>query len=226
MKLLVVAAHPDDEVLGVGAAMYRLAQEGHEINVCILSGAVQARQFRPSDQELEADISRSGDVLSVTRRFMGGFPNIELNTVPHLHLVQFIEKALLETGADTVITHHPGDTNNDHLHTSLACQAAIRLFQRRSDVPPIRELLYMEVLSATDWGVNSAMNPFRANTFVEVGEEGVRKKIEALSRYRGVMRPYPHPRSEEALMGLAACRGAQAGMVYAEAFESAFRRGL
>ena len=84
----------------------------------------------------------------------------------------------------------------------------------------------MQVLYATDWGVNSAMNPFRANTFVEVREEGVRKKIEALSRYRGVMRPYPHPRSEEALMGLAAYRGAQAGMVYAEAFESAFRRGL
>lgn len=226
MNVLVVAAHPDDEVLGAGATMYRLTREGNEVSVCILSGTVQARNARPSDQELEYDIAKSTEALSVKRRIMGDFPNIELNTVPHLKLVQFIEQALLETGADTVITHHPSDTNNDHLHTSLACQAAIRLFQRRTDVPPVRELLYMEVPSATDWGVNQAINPFRPNVFVEVGEQGVRKKIEALSLYRGVMRPYPHPRSEEALMGLAAYRGAQAGMVYAEAFESVFRRGL
>ena len=224
MKLLVVAAHPDDEVLGAGAAMYRLAQEGHEINVCILSGAVKARQFRPSDQELEADISRSGDVLSVTRRFMGGFPNIELNTVPHLHLVQFIEKAMVETKADNVITHHPSDLNNDHVQTSLACQAAVRLFQRRADVKPLRELMYMEVPSSTEWALNTSASDFRPNTYVEVGKEAVERKLQALACYRGVMRPYPHPRSEEAIMGLAAYRGSVSGCCYAEAFECAIRR--
>lgn len=224
MNLLVVAAHPDDEVLGAGGTMYKLAKEGAEVSVCVLSGGVEVRSFRPSDEELADDISTSAGMLGIRRVIKGGFPNIEFNTEPHLHLVQFVEKALLETSPDIVITHHPADTNNDHLHTSLACQAAIRLFQRRTDVKPIREFWYMEVPSATDWSVNRAMTPFTPNTFIEVGEEGVARKIAALSQYRGVMRNYPHPRSEEALRGLAAYRGSQAGLVFAEAFDCAFRR--
>lgn len=84
----------------------------------------------------------------------------------------------------------------------------------------------MEVPSATDWALNKSMNKFNPNIFFEVGEEAIDKKIEALSKYKGVMRPYPHPRSYEALKGLAAYRGGQAGMVYAECFESVFRRGF
>lgn len=224
MNLLVVAAHPDDEVLGAGGTMYKLAKEGAEVSVCVLSGGVEARRFRPSDEELADDISTSAGTLGVNRVIKGGFPNIAFNTEAHLHLVQFIEKALVEIQPDLVITHHPSDTNNDHLHTSLACQAAMRLFQRRTDVKPIREFWYMEVPSATDWSVNRAMAPFTPNTFVEVGEEGVARKIAALSQYRGVMRDYPHPRSGETLRGLAAYRGSQAGLVFAEAFDCVFRR--
>ncbi len=223
-SVLVVAAHPDDEVLGAGATMGKLSRRGAEVSVCVLSGEVRARANRPGDQELEEDITESARTLGVRRVIKGSFPNIAFNTTPHLELVRFIEKAILESAPDLVITHHPADTNNDHLHASLACQAAIRLFQRRTDVKPVREFWYMEVPSATEWSVNRAMRPFEPNTFVEVGREGVRRKIEALSQYRGVTRPYPHPRSEEALLGLAAYRGAQAGLEYAEAFECAFRR--
>jgi LmbE family N-acetylglucosaminyl deacetylase len=226
MNYLFVVAHPDDEVLGAGATMYKLAKEGTSVNVCIMSGEVRARDRRPSDSELDSDIDEIGSLLGISRICKGNFPNIEFNTVPHLKLVQFIEKVMLDTNAEVIFTHHPADTNNDHLHTSLACQAAIRLFQRRDNIPPIKELLFMEVLSATDWSVNKSVIPFNPNTFIEVGEEGVDKKIEALSQYRGVMRDYPHPRSREAVRGLAAYRGVQAGMKYAEAFESVFRRGL
>ncbi|MBS4025550.1 MAG: PIG-L family deacetylase [Clostridia bacterium] len=226
MAYLVVVAHPDDEVLGAGATMYKLAQEGHSVNVCILSGEVKARNHRPSTDELHEDVDSSMDILGVDKVIKGDFPNIEFNSVPHLKLVQFIEKAIVETKADVVFTHHPADLNNDHLHTSLACLAAVRLFQRRTDVVPLKELLFMEVPSATEWALNRAMNQFSPNTYVEVGEAGVDKKIEALAQYRGVMRAYPHPRSNEALKGLAAYRGGQAGMMYAEAFESVFRRGL
>ena len=164
------------------------------------------------------------ELLGVNRVISGDFPNIQMNTVPHLNLVQFIEKAMVETGADTVITHHPADLNNDHVQTSLACQAAVRLFQRRTDVTPLREVLYMEVPSSTEWALNSSLSDFRANTYVEIGKEGVDRKLEALACYRGVMRPYPHPRSAEAIQGLAASRGAVSGCFYAEAFESAMRR--
>ncbi|MDR0690968.1 MAG: PIG-L family deacetylase [Streptococcaceae bacterium] len=226
MNFLVVVAHPDDEVLGAGAVMYKLAQEGYSVSVCMLSGEVSARAHRPEIKELHEDINSSLSLLGVKKIIKGEFPNIKFNTVPYLKLVQFIEKAINETKSEVVFTHHPSDLNNDHLHTSLACQAAARLFQRQSDVTPLKELLFMEVPSATDWGLNKAMNGFNPNIFIEVGEEAVDMKIKALSMYRGVCRPYPHPRSYEAIKGLAAYRGGQAGMFYAESFESVFRRGF
>lgn len=228
MKLnyLIVVAHPDDEVLGAGATTYKLTQEGHNVNVCILSGEVNVRNYRPSDDELEEDVNSSMKILGVNKVIKGDFPNIKLNMVPHLELVQFIEKAIVDTESAVVITHHPSDLNNDHLHTSLACQAAVRYFQRNSMVKPLKELLFMEVPSATEWSLNKSMNQYNPNTYIEVGEEGINKKLEALSQYRGVMREYPHPRSNEAIKGLAAYRGGEAGMVYAESFESAFRRGF
>lgn len=226
MSYLIVVAHPDDEVLGAGATMYKLSREGHSVNVCILSGEVDARQFRPTLEELHEDVHKSLQILGVDRVIAGNFPNIEFNTTSHLKLVQFIESAIIETNAEVIITHHPADLNNDHLHTSMACQAAARLFQRRTDVTPLKEILFMEVPSSTDWGLNHSLRQFTPNTFIEVGEIGIEKKIQALAQYRGVMRPYPHPRSGEAIKGLAAYRGGQAGMLYAEAFESIFRREL
>lgn len=224
MSYLVVVAHPDDEVLGAGATMHYLAKSGEEVNVVIMSGQAEARQWRPSDRELEEDADACLKILGVNKVIRGEFPNIKLNMVPHLELVQFIEKAIMETGADVIFTHHPSDLNNDHLHTSLACQAAARFFQRRTDCVPLKGLYYMEVPSATEWSLNTAQDCFKPDTFIQVGQEGVDKKIEALSQYRGVMGPYPHPRSDEGIAALATWRGCQSGCNYAEAFQTAFRR--
>ena len=98
------------------------------------------------------------------------------------------------------------------------------MFQRRGDVPALKVLMYMEVPSSTEWSFDSSSNRFSPNMFVEIGKEGVEIKIQALKSYKGVMREYPHPRSEEAITGLAAYRGVQAGCNYAEAFESVFYR--
>lgn len=181
------------------------------------------RAFRPEDKELDEDLNASSDFLGIHRKFEATFPNIEMNTVPHLKLVQFIESAIRESEPDIIITHHPADTNNDHLQTSMACQEAVRLFQRRPEVKRVRELWYMEVPSCTEWKINSAMVSFNPNCYVEVGKEGVDAKVKALSMYRGVMRPYPHPRSAEFIEGLAAYRGGQWGLMYAEAFEVVVR---
>lgn len=223
MKYLLVVAHPDDEVLGVGASMFRWSREGHQIDVAIMCTEAKARAFRPEDKELDEDLNASSDFLGIHRKFEATFPNIEMNTVPHLKLVQFIESAIRESEPDIIITHHPADTNNDHLQTSMACQEAVRLFQRRPEVKRVRELWYMEVPSCTEWKINSAMVSFNPNCYVEVGKEGVDAKVKALSMYRGVMRPYPHPRSAEFIEGLAAYRGGQWGLMYAEAFEVVVR---
>lgn len=224
MNYLIVVAHPDDEVLGVGATIKKLTDASHQVDVCIMCTEAKARAFRPDDKELNDDLDASSKMLGIRAKYEGTFPNIEMNNSTHLSLVQFIEKAIVASDCDVIITHHPADTNNDHMHTSMACQAAIRLFQRRTEVKPLQEFWFMEVLSSTEWSVNTSMNRFQPNVFMEVGEENINTKLTALATYRGVMRPYPHPRSAEAIKGLAAYRGAQSGCNYAEAFECALRR--
>lgn len=224
MNYLIVVAHPDDEVLGAGASIRKWSQNGDNVDICIMCTEAKARAFRPEDKELDDDLNASSNFLGINKKYEATFPNIEMNTVPHIKLVQHIETAIKDSKPDIIITHHPSDTNNDHLQTSLACQEAIRLFQRRPEEKAISEFWYMEVVSATDWSVNSSFKKFEPNTFVEIGKEGVDAKIKAMHMYRGVMRPYPHPRSDEGILGDAIYRGGQAGVMYAEAFECVLRR--
>ncbi len=224
MNYLVVVAHPDDEVLGAGATIHKLINNGHKVAVAIMVSQAAAR--RNLSCSLSTDEDEALSLLGVEKTFHANFPNIKMNTVSHLELVQFIEKCIEDWNAEAIITHHSSDTNNDHVMTSYAVQAACRLFQRRENIPTLKELLYMEVPSSTEWSFDTSANRFAPNYFVEIGKEGVVIKIKALSAYKGVMNPYPHPRSKEALKGLAAYRGAQAGCNYAEAFECAFKRGL
>lgn len=222
MKYLFVVAHPDDEVLGAGGTIYQLSQQKHEVAVAILVQQAGARKDLSST--LLADQENSMKILGVQKVFSGYFPNIKMNTVPHLDLVKFVETCIIKFTPDVIVTHHPADTNNDHTMTSYATQAACRLFQRREDIPPLRELLFMEVLSSTEWSVDSTSQKFTPNCFFEIGNDGIEKKLNALREYKGVMREYPHPRSEETIRALAVLRGSQAKCLMAEAFESVYRR--
>lgn len=222
--VLAVVAHPDDESLGCGGTLWRASQEHRDVDLCVLSAAAGARGARPSDEDLASDFKQAIGVLGVRQVFEGDFPNIEFNTVPHLHLVQTIEHAIRETRPATLITHHPADLNVDHQHTAHAALAAARLPQREQDISYLHEVLLMETLSATDWSYGQLGARFDPQHFVEIGEAGVDAKIAACSAYRGVMRPYPHSRSDLAIRSLAASRGAQAGLHFAEAFEVAFTR--
>ena len=222
MNYLIVVAHPDDEVLGAGATIHKLVKEGHSVAVCTMANHAAARANISAT--LTEDQDRALKILGVTKCYSADFPNIKMNTVAHLDLVQFIEKCIEDFGAQAIITHHPSDTNNDHVQTSYAAQAASRLFQRKSNIPSLKQFLYMEVLSSTEWSLDSSSNRFTPNFFVEVGKDGIDIKLQALAAYKGVMRDYPHPRSIEAIKGLAAYRGCQAGCNYAEAFELVFGR--
>lgn len=221
MNYLIVVAHPDDEVLGAGATIHKFVNNGHRVAVVIMSGHAAART-NLSETLLE-DEAKAMSILGVEKVYHADFPNIKMNTVPHLELVKFIESCIEDWEANAIITHHPSDVNIDHCETSKAANAACRLFQRKDGVPILQEFMYMEVLSSTEWSLNNAENRFIPDTFVEVGTKGLEIKLKALSAYSGVMRSYPHPRSEKAITGLAAYRGAQAGCNYAEAFECVFR---
>lgn len=220
MIYLTVTAHPDDEILGFGGSTFLLTAKGHKVHNLILSGNVEARRHRPDVEALKAHTSKAQEIVGAEAPILGPFPNIKFNSVPHLDLVQFVEKYIEEIQPDVVITHHPYDLNSDHYHTSKACQAAVRLFQRKP-MKPLKALYFMEIPSSTDWAFPVAGQQFRPDTFIEIGEDGLSKKIEALYAYEGVMRPYPHPRSDEAIRALAVIRGSQVGRNLCEGFQTA-----
>ena len=165
MNYLVVVAHPDDEVLGAGATINKLSKKGHKVFVAFMSNHASARYG--ISNTLEKDKEEALKVLGVSKSYAADFPNIKMNTVPHLEMVQFIEKCIEDSGAEIIITHHPSDTNNDHVQTSYATQAASRLFQKKEGVPQLKELLFMEVPSFTEWSLDSSTNRFAPNCFVE-----------------------------------------------------------
>lgn len=223
---LVVVAHPDDEILGFGGTGAKLAAAGDMVQPVILCGNVDARTRRPTNQQLFEDMSEANRLVGFAQPVLGNFPNIRMNTVDHLSIVQFIEAQVQEYQPHRIFTHHPSDLNDDHKQICRATLAAARLFQRREGIRPLESLHLMEIPSSTDWGFPGAgEGAFMPNLFVEIGDF-LDRKIEALGCYRNVMRDFPHSRSPEALRGLATVRGAQCGLGYAEAFQTLFSTSL
>ena len=222
---LVIVAHPDDEILGFGATGAKLVEQGEVVQPVILCGDVDARTHRPTNVELNKDMLRANKLLGFSNPMLGSFPNIKMNTVDHLEIVQFIEKQIIYFRPTRIFTHHPSDLNDDHVQISKACTAAARLFQRRTDIPKLESLNYMEILSSTDWSFPLNGLNFSPNTYIDI-ENYLDLKISALACYRSVMKDPPHPRSDEVMRGHAAYRGGQSGFIYAEAFQTVFQTNL
>lgn len=222
MIYLTVTAHPDDEVLGFGATSKMLSMKGHKIYNLILSGQVDARRNKPTQNILELNCLNAQKIIGAEASILGNFPNIKFNTIPHLELVRFIEEHIEKLKPDYIFTHHPYDLNNDHYHTSKACQAASRLFQRKK-FKPLKGLYFMEIPSSTDWAFPVDGQVFIPDTYFEIGMVGLEAKLEGLNAYEGIMRQYPHPRSNEAIKSLACLRGSESGLIFAEAFQTAFK---
>jgi len=226
MLNLVVVAHPDDEILGFGATGAKLALAGEIVQAVILCGHVGARALRPTDVELSEDILAASRVVGFSTPVMGSFPNIKMNTVPHLDIVRFIEDQIAIFQPDRIFTHHVGDLNDDHLQVARACLAAARYFQRRAQIKGPNSIHTMEIPSSTDWGFASTSHQYMPNLFVDIDTKCLELKIRALACYRKVMRDCPHPRSREGLTSLATFRGGQGGFRFAESFQTVFQRNF
>ena len=215
-SVLVVAAHPDDEVLGCGGIIARHARAGDAVNVLLLAEGATAREGLRDKRGAvaalrDAAVAAARELGAAEPRFCG-FPDNRLDTVPMLDLVKPIETLAREIEPHTVYTHHRGDLNVDHRLTHDAVVTAFRPTPDRT----ARALYAFEVISSTGWTAPSSDTTFAPTRFVDIGET-LEAKIAALDCYRAEMRPFPHARSVEAVRALATCRGAGVGLHAAEA---------
>ncbi len=220
MTVLVIAAHPDDEVLGCGGTMARLAREGHEVRVAILGEGITSRYDARSEADRDLIValhgrSRKANMLLGAREVtIGTLPDNRFDTVPLLDVVKQIERLIEAFRPEVVYTQHGGDLNIDHVVTFRATLTATR----PTAGSPVRALYGYEVASATEWAFQTMSPVFRPNTFVDVAAT-LDLKLRAMETYESEARPFPHPRSAEALRAAARHWGSVIGLEAAEAFE-------
>jgi LmbE family N-acetylglucosaminyl deacetylase len=219
-SVLVVAAHPDDEVLGCGGTIARHADAGDQVQVLIVAeGATSRQQQRDLDQatdELFALVQaaqQAGAILGAHGVELLDLPDNRLDSLDRLDLIKRIELRIARHQPQVVYVHHAGDVNVDHRRLHEAVVTACR----PTPGQPVQRLLSFEVASSTEWQPPGSGPPFQPNWFVDISAQWPRKR-DALLAYASEMRPWPHARSLEALEHLARWRGAQVGVEAAEAF--------
>jgi len=218
-RVLIVAAHPDDEVLGCGGTIRLLVEEGVEIFVLYLSDGVTSRGShgdKRDSQDIESRLSDAKLALRElgVRNFKAlGLRDNQLDTYPVLELAKLVEFEVSEFAPSFVFTHSRSDLNVDH---RLANQVVLTACRPQPGSPVIGVACF-EVLSSTGWQFD-AMNRFSPNLFVDIAQS-LESKISAFRYFKDEIREFPHSRSVDALESLAKLRGAELGVFAAEAFE-------
>ncbi len=218
--ILVVAAHPDDEVLGCGATMAKHARKGDRVHVHILAEGLTSRD-PDRDRRKHADglsqlalaARKAHAILGVAGTTLESFPDNRMDSVPLLDVVKAVEARIAKLRPHIIYTHHGADLNADHRVVHRAVATACRPLPGSS----IASILFFEVPSSTDWQMPNPAMTFAPNWF-EDASETLPLKLKALQAYASEMRPWPHARSLEAVEHLAKWRGANAGWDAAEAF--------
>lgn len=215
MRMLVIAAHPDDEVLGCGGYIARYSVQNEVFTAIVTEGC--SAQYKGCDvkeiiEQKKRSAIEAGRLLGVKHIFFGDFPDMMLDTVSHVDLNRFLSDTIQEVRPDLILTHHPGDINLDHRLAFQSTMVAARPFKRRAP-----DLLLYETPSATEWQSYDNKDAFIPNVFINISDTlGV--KIEALKCYDIELRSSPHPRSAEGLRAYASFRGLAAGLEAAEGY--------
>jgi len=219
-RILVLAAHPDDEILGCGATIRRLVGSGAEAHALVLGTGLAARRGTSngfSSEELErlrTNARASADVIGFKTISFEDFPDNRMDSVDLLDVVQKINAYADKVLPDTVFTHHRADLNIDHRITYNAAITAFRPLEGCC----VKQILCFETPSSTEWNFPYYHNAFSPNVFVNVESE-IEEKIIALNCYETEVRAAPHPRSAESVRAIAQRWGSVAGFKSAEAFE-------
>jgi len=212
LKILIIAAHPDDEILGAGGTMLKHSVNGDEVEAIILARGITSRNNESKDkiENLRADSKKACKLLKMKKVTHYDFPDNKMDSIPLLDVIKVIEDKIRNFKPEKIYTHHYGDLNIDHRITYQAALTACRPINTS-----VNEIICFEIPSSTEWNYPQNFNP---NYFVNITKQ-LNMKIKAMERYKGEIRKFPHPRSSKYLKVLAEKWGAVSGNNAAEAFE-------
>jgi len=218
-NVLIIAAHPDDEVLGCGGTIARLAREGANVTIAILGEGMTSRYSdrnqapREDLSLLQSDSQRAADLLGAKALRTFDLPDNRFDTVPMLEVAKIIEGLIDETKPDRIFTQHGGDLNVDHVVIYRATLTAARPMEAST----VQAVYSYEVASSTEWAFQSFAPNFTPQLFVDISDT-LELKVSAMELYQSERRAFPHPRSPEALRAAAIHHGSAVGLRAAEAF--------
>ena len=220
LSILVVAAHPDDEILGCGGTMAKHVKQGHQVNVLIMAEGVTSRDSTRNRKKRKNELSEltkaakiANDLIGVKSLHLHDFPDNRLDSMDLLDLIIVIESYINKYQPSIVYTHHRGDVNIDHTIVHDAVLAATRPQPGHC----VKTLLFFESASSTEWRPPQSIISFHPNWFIDISDT-LEIKLQALEAYAGEMRTFPHPRSFDAMRYLSKWRGANVGIDSCEAF--------
>lgn len=218
-RALVVAAHPDDEILGCGATVAKLIRSGWRVVALIMAEGVTSRDQKRDKKLREAELSslrasagKAAAALGLEKLEFCDFPDNRMDSVPLLDVVKEVESAVERWRPSRIFTHFSGDLNVDHQIVNQAVLTACRPLKGGY----VKEIFCFETVSSTEW--SSPSRSFQPNWFELVQSDDLGKKLDALKHYSSEMREWPHPRSLEGIEILAKWRGMSCGGELAEAF--------
>lgn len=218
--ILVVAAHPDDEILGVGGTIAKSVAKGDKAYALILGEGQTSRwdSREVADSSAVEDLHRNtleaGKIIGYSDVFFENLPDNRFDSVDLLDIVKCVEKYINKIKPEVVYTHYQGDLNIDHQITFQAVLTATRPIGDYS----VKEIYQFETVSSTEWNFGNRTGVFAPNVFINI-EDFFNKKCEAMEKYESELCEFPHPRSLKMLEAVAQVRGSMIGRHYSEAFE-------
>ena len=220
-KVLVIAAHPDDEILGVGGTIALLTKMGKQVDVIIFTDGSSTQYFN-DDAILEdkfGEAKEANDIVGSRVLPRADFPDMRLDTLAHVDKNIAISKIISSGEYDTIFVQDRTDINKDHNELYESTMVACRPYPGQK----VKHLLSYYVNSSTEWGNLLKKNPFNPNVFIDITET-IDDKLNAMEKYTTEIRDYPHPRSTEAIRNSAKYFGNMVGTNYGEPFHLVYTK--
>ena len=214
MKILVIAAHPDDEILGLGGTLRKHVLSGDEVRSWVACEGISMRYDDDHQANLHRQMTDAAGVLGIAELVRGDLPDQKLDTLPLVDVITKVEEQVGQFRPQVVYCHFGGDVNHDHRVLFEAMQVATRPYA----APWVKEVLLYETPSSTEWGVPALQGSFLPEIYVDITAT-LEAKIEAFLKYLKEVRPAPHPRSPDSLRARARTWGSVIGTDAAEVFQ-------